>query len=205
MAYNPGRGRRVCLAIAQDEDRAFQYTIKRNTVAVVSDGTAVLGLGDIGPGRRGDAGDGGQVLACFKEFRGRGRVPDLPETRGMRARSSIRSSGSRRPFRGDQPRGHLRAAVLWRSRDRLKAELDIPIFHDDQHGTAVVVMAALMNAVQADGQADERAERADHRSRRGGDRGHEDPAGGGGSLRSSARTPGERCTPSREDLSSTGR
>ena len=81
MAYTPGVAR-VCLAIADDPDKAFQYTIKRNTVAVVSDGTAVLGLGDIGP-RGGDAGDGGQVLPV-QGVRRRRRVPDLPGHEGPR-------------------------------------------------------------------------------------------------------------------------
>ena len=89
MAYTPGVAR-VCLAIADDADKAFQYTIKRNTVAVVSDGTAVLGLGDIGPAR-GDAGDGGQVLPV-QGVRGRRRVPDLPRHERHRRDRARRSS-----------------------------------------------------------------------------------------------------------------
>ncbi len=81
MAYTPGVAR-VCTAIKDDPDKAFQYTIKRNTVAVVSDGTAVLGLGDIGP-RRGDAGDGGQGVPV-QGVRRRRRLPDLSRHEGHR-------------------------------------------------------------------------------------------------------------------------
>ena len=111
MAYTPGVAR-VCLAIADDEDKAFQYTIKRNTVAVVSDGTAVLGLGDIGPRAAMPVMEGKCCL--FKEFAGRRRVPDLPghdRPRRDRAHRQADRAGVRR----HQPRGHLRAALL---RDR---------------------------------------------------------------------------------------
>ena len=108
MVYTPGVAR-VCLAIADDPDKAFQYTIKRNTVAVVSDGTAVLGLGDIGP-RGGDAGDGGQVLPV-QGVRRRRRVPDLPGHDGPRGDRAHRQA-DRAGLRRHQPRGHLRAALL---------------------------------------------------------------------------------------------
>ena len=81
MAYTPGVAR-VCMAIAEDRDKAFQYTIKRNTVAVVSDGTAVLGLGDIGPEAAMPVMEGKAML--FKEFAGRRRLPDLPGHQGPR-------------------------------------------------------------------------------------------------------------------------
>ena len=109
MAYTPGVAR-VCLAIAEDEDKAFQYTIKRNTVAVVSDGTAVLGLGRHRPAR-GDAGDGGQVLPV-QGVRGRRRVPDLPGHQGRRARSCETVKRIAPGVRRHQPGGHLRAALL---------------------------------------------------------------------------------------------
>ena len=150
MAYTPGVAR-VCTAIDDDPDKAFQYTIKRNTVAVVSDGTAVLGLGDIGPAAAMPVMEGKALL--FKEFAGVDAFPICLDTKdpdeivetveAHRARRSAASTSrtSRRPR-------------CFEIEDRLKAELDIPVFHDDQHGTAVVVLAALHQRVQADRQAD---------------------------------------------------
>ena len=112
MAYTPGVAR-VCTAIAEDPDKAFQYTIKRNTVAVVSDGTAVLGLGDIGP-RGGDAGDGGQGDA-LQGVRRRRRLPDLPRHQGPRRDRRDRRSDRAR-LRRHQPRGHLARRAASRSR-----------------------------------------------------------------------------------------
>ena len=146
MAYTPGVAR-VCLAIAEDEDRAFQYTIKRNTVAVVSDGTAVLGLGDIGPSAAMPVMEGKCCL--FKEFAGVDAFPICLDTQDA---SEIVDTVKRiAPAFGGINLEDISAPRCFEIEDRLKAELDIPIFHDDQHGTAVVVMAALMNAVKLTG------------------------------------------------------
>jgi malate dehydrogenase (oxaloacetate-decarboxylating) len=146
MAYTPGVAR-VCLAIAQDEDRAFQYTIKRNTVAVVSDGTAVLGLGDIGPRAAMPVMEGKCCL--FKEFAGVDAFPICLDTKD--ADEIVETVKRIAPAFGGINLEDISAPRCFQIEDRLKAELDIPIFHDDQHGTAVVVMAALLNAVKLTG------------------------------------------------------
>jgi malate dehydrogenase (oxaloacetate-decarboxylating) len=146
MAYTPGVAR-VCLAIAQDEDRAFQYTIKRNTVAVVSDGTAVLGLGDIGPHAAMPVMEGKCCL--FKEFAGVDAFPICLDTTD--AGEIVDAVKRIAPTFGGINLEDISAPRCFEIEDRLKAELDIPIFHDDQHGTAVVVMAALLNAVKLTG------------------------------------------------------
>ena len=146
MAYTPGVAR-VCSAIADDPDKVWNLTVKQHTVAVVTDGTAVLGLGDIGPEAALPVMEGKAVL--FKEFGGIDAWPICLDTtdpdeivaRGQRDRAGLRR---------DQPRGHLRAALL-RDRARLREILDIPVFHDDQHGTAIVVLAALLNALRVVG------------------------------------------------------
>ncbi len=191
MAYTPGVAR-VCLAIAEDEDRAFQYTIKRNTVAVVSDGTAVLGLGDIGPRAAMPVMEGKCCL--FKEFAGVDAFPICLDTKD--AGEIVETVKRIAPAFGGINLEDISAPRCFEIEDRLKAELDIPIFHDDQHGTAVVVMAALLNAVKLTGKRMGDMQRADHRPRRGRDRGDEDPARGRASGRSSARTRAERCTSS---------
>ena len=142
MAYTPGVAR-VCTAIQRDQDKAFQYTIKRNTVAVVSDGTAVLGLGDIGPRAAMPVMEGKAML--FKEFAGVDAFPMCLDTHGPR-----RDRGGGRamaPGFGGINLEDISAPRCFEIEDRLKAELDIPVFHDDQHGTAVVVLAALLNAL----------------------------------------------------------
>ena len=148
MAYTPGVAR-VCKAIDGDPDKAFQYTIKRNTVAVVSDGTAVLGLGDIGPRGR-DAGDGGQGDAV-QGVRRRRRLPDLPRHEGPGRDRRDREARSRPTFGGINLED-ISAPRCFEIEERLKEALDIPVFHDDQHGTAVVVLAALLNALKLTGQ-----------------------------------------------------
>ncbi len=146
MVYTPGVAR-VCLAIADDEDKAFQYTIKRNTVAVVSDGTAVLGLGDIGPRAAMPVMEGKCCL--FKEFAGVDAFPICLDTTDT---DEIVETVKRiAPTFGGINLEDISAPRCFEIEDRLKAELDIPIFHDDQHGTAVVVMAALLNAVKLTG------------------------------------------------------
>ncbi|HST32869.1 MAG TPA: NAD-dependent malic enzyme [Solirubrobacteraceae bacterium] len=146
MAYTPGVAR-VCEAIAEDEDKAFQYTIKRNTVAVVSDGTAVLGLGDIGPRAAMPVMEGKCCL--FKEFAGVDAFPICLETTDPE--EIIRTVKLIAPAFGGINLEDISAPRCFEIEDRLKAELDIPVFHDDQHGTAVVVMAALLNAVKLTG------------------------------------------------------
>jgi malate dehydrogenase (oxaloacetate-decarboxylating) len=146
MVYTPGVAR-VCLAIADDPDRAFQYTIKRNTVAVVSDGTAVLGLGDIGPRAAMPVMEGKCCL--FKEFAGVDAFPICLDTTDPD--EIVRTVKLIAPTFGGINLEDISAPRCFEIEERLKQELDIPVFHDDQHGTAVVVMAALLNAVKLTG------------------------------------------------------
>ncbi|HEY2398130.1 MAG TPA: NAD-dependent malic enzyme [Solirubrobacteraceae bacterium] len=146
MVYTPGVAR-VCLAIADDEDKAFQYTIKRNTVAVVSDGTAVLGLGDIGPRAAMPVMEGKCCL--FKEFGGVDAFPICLDTTDPD--EIVQAVRAIAPGFGGINLEDISAPRCFDIEDRLKEELDIPVFHDDQHGTAVVVMAALLNAVKLTG------------------------------------------------------
>jgi malate dehydrogenase (oxaloacetate-decarboxylating) len=146
MAYTPGVAR-VCTAIAEDRDKAFQYTIKRNTVAVVSDGTAVLGLGDIGPEAAMPVMEGKAML--FKEFAGVDAFPICLDTKDP---DEIVDTVKRiAPTFGGINLEDISAPRCFEIEDRLKADLDIPVFHDDQHGTAVVVLAALLNACKLTG------------------------------------------------------
>ncbi len=146
MAYTPGVAR-VCEAIAADRDKAFQYTIKRNTVAVVSDGTAVLGLGDIGPEASMPVMEGKAML--FKEFAGVDAFPIVLNTKDV---DEIVETVERiSPGFGGINLEDISAPRCFEIEDRLKASLDIPVFHDDQHGTAVVVLAALINACKLTG------------------------------------------------------
>src|SRR5690348_12056352 len=146
MAYTPGVGR-VCLAIHEDPARAFALTIKRNTVAVVSDGTAVLGLGDIGPEAAMPVMEGKAML--FKEFGGVDAFPLCLATKDPEA--IIATVKAVAPTFGGINLEDISAPRCFEIEERLKAELDIPVFHDDQHGTAVVTLAALLNAVKLTG------------------------------------------------------
>ena len=146
MAYTPGVAR-VCTAIADDPDKAFQYTIKRNTVAVVSDGTAVLGLGDIGPRAAMPVMEGKAML--FKEFAGVDAFPICLDTKDPE--EIIHVCKMIAPGFGGINLEDISAPRCFEIEERLKAELDIPVFHDDQHGTAVVVLAALLNACKLTG------------------------------------------------------
>ncbi len=143
MAYTPGVAR-VCIAIRDDPDKAYQYTIKRNTVAVVSDGTAVLGLGDIGPAAAMPVMEGKACL--FKEFAGVDAFPICLDTKDPD--EIVRTVQLMAPGLGGINLEDISAPRCFEIEDRLKQTLDIPVFHDDQHGTAVVVMAALLNAVK---------------------------------------------------------
>ncbi|MCW3012888.1 MAG: NAD-dependent malic enzyme [Solirubrobacterales bacterium] len=146
MAYTPGVAR-VCTAIHEDPAKAFQYTIKRNTVAVVSDGTAVLGLGDIGPEAAMPVMEGKCML--FKEFAGVDAFPICLNTKDPD--EIVETVKRMSPTFGGINLEDISAPRCFEIEDRLKAELDIPVFHDDQHGTAVVVLAALMNACKLTG------------------------------------------------------
>ena len=146
MAYTPGVAR-VCMAIAEDRDKAFQYTIKRNTVAVVSDGTAVLGLGDIGPEAAMPVMEGKAML--FKEFAGVDAFPICLDTKD--ADEIVATVQRIAPGFGGINLEDISAPRCFEIEDRLKEQLDIPVFHDDQHGTAVVVLAALINACKLTG------------------------------------------------------
>jgi len=146
MAYTPGVAR-VCLAIAEDPDRAFQYTIKRNTVAVVSDGSAVLGLGDIGPRAAMPVMEGKACL--FKEFGGVDAFPICLDTTDTD--EIVQAVRLIAPAFGGINLEDISAPRCFEIEERLSRELDIPVFHDDQHGTAVVVLAAVLNAVKLTG------------------------------------------------------
>src|SRR5215211_4828784 len=146
MAYTPGVAR-VCSAIAADRDKAFQYTIKRNTVAVVSDGSAVLGLGDIGPEAAMPVMEGKAML--FKEFAGVDAFPICLDTKD--ADEIVETVRRIAPGFGGINLEDISAPRCFEIEDRLKEDLDIPVFHDDQHGTAVVVLAALINACKLTG------------------------------------------------------
>jgi malate dehydrogenase (oxaloacetate-decarboxylating) len=146
MAYTPGVAR-VCLAIAEDRQKAFQYTIKRNTVAVVSDGTAVLGLGDIGPEAAMPVMEGKAML--FKEFGGVDAFPICLSTKDPD--EIVAAVTAIAPGFGGINLEDISAPRCFEIEERLKDVLDIPVFHDDQHGTAVVVLAALLNACRLTG------------------------------------------------------
>src|ERR1700749_2942534 len=143
MAYTPGVAR-VCMDIHHDRSKAFEYTIKKNTVAVVSDGSAVLGLGDIGP-EAAMPGVGGKCM-LFKEFAGVDAFPICLDTKA--ADEIVHAVELMAPTFGGVTLEYISAPRCFEIEDRLKASLDIPIFHDDQHGTAVVTMAALFNALK---------------------------------------------------------
>ena len=143
MAYTPGVAR-VCEAIHDDPDKAFTLTIKKNTVAVVSDGTAVLGLGDIGPFAAMPVMEGKAML--FKEFGGVNAFPICLDTKDPDA--IVRVVKAIAPGFGGINLEDISAPRCFEIETRLRRELDIPVFHDDQHGTAVVVLAALINALK---------------------------------------------------------
>jgi malate dehydrogenase (oxaloacetate-decarboxylating) len=143
MVYTPGVAR-VCRAIAQDPERAFNLTIKRNTVAVVSDGTAVLGLGDIGPRAAMPVMEG--KCALFKQFAGVDAFPICLDTKDTD--EIVETVKNLAPAFGGINLEDISAPRCFEIEERLKQELDIPVFHDDQHGTAVVVLAALINSLK---------------------------------------------------------
>jgi malate dehydrogenase (oxaloacetate-decarboxylating) len=146
MAYTPGVAR-VCSAIAADPEKAFQYTIKRNTVAVVSDGSAVLGLGNIGAAAAMPVMEGKAVL--FKEFAGVDAFPICLDTQDPD--EIVAAVKAIAPGFGGINLEDISAPRCFEIEERLAAELDIPVFHDDQHGTAVVTLAALINSAKLTG------------------------------------------------------
>ncbi|MBS1809097.1 MAG: ACT domain-containing protein [Acidobacteria bacterium] len=145
-AYTPGVAR-VCTAIAEDPSKVFSLTIKRNTIAVVTDGTAVLGLGDIGPEAAMPVMEGKAML--FKEFAGIDAFPICLDTKDVD--EIVRTVKAIAPGFGGINLEDISAPRCFEVEARLKKELDIPVFHDDQHGTAVVVLAALINALKVVG------------------------------------------------------
>jgi malate dehydrogenase (oxaloacetate-decarboxylating) len=146
MAYTPGVGR-VSQAIAADPDSAWNLTIKRNTVAVVSDGTAVLGLGDIGPAAAMPVMEGKALL--FKEFAGVDAWPICLDTKDPD--QIVATVAAIAPGFGGINLEDISAPRCFEIERRLRETLDIPVFHDDQHGTAVVVLAAFLGALRVVG------------------------------------------------------
>ncbi|MBI3030511.1 MAG: ACT domain-containing protein [Candidatus Rokubacteria bacterium] len=143
MAYTPGVAR-VCMAIHEDPEKAYTLTIKQNCVAVVTDGTAVLGLGDIGPRAAMPVMEGKALL--FKELAGVDAFPLCLATKD--ANEIVKIVKAISPGFGGINLEDISAPRCFTIEERLKKELDIPVFHDDQHGTAVVVLAALINALK---------------------------------------------------------
>ena len=143
MAYTPGVAR-ICNAIAADPSRVHDLTIKKNTVAVVTDGTAVLGLGDIGPAAAMPVMEGKALL--FKEFAGIDAFPICLDVSS--AEEIIETVVRLAPVFGGINLEDIAAPRCFEVEERLKELLDIPVFHDDQHGTAVVVLAALQNSLK---------------------------------------------------------
>ncbi|MGB3829189.1 MAG: NAD-dependent malic enzyme [Ornithinimicrobium sp.] len=142
-AYTPGVAR-VCMAIAENPSDARRLTIKRNTVAVVTDGSAVLGLGNIGPAAALPVMEG--KAALFKQFAGVDAWPVCLDTQDTEEIISIVKALA--PVYGGINLEDISAPRCFEIERRLRAELDIPVFHDDQHGTAIVVLAALVNALR---------------------------------------------------------
>ncbi len=143
MAYTPGVAR-VCEAIHKDPEKVFNLTIKKNTVAVITDGTAVLGLGDIGPAAAMPVMEGKAQL--FKEFAGVDAFPICLGTKDPH--EIVQTIKNIAVGFGGINLEDISAPRCFEIEERLKEELDIPVFHDDQHGTAVVVLAALINALK---------------------------------------------------------
>jgi malate dehydrogenase (oxaloacetate-decarboxylating) len=144
--YTPGVAR-VCTAIHKDKEKAYRYTIKKNCVAIVTDGSAVLGLGDIGPEAALPVMEGKAML--FKEFANIDAFPICLSTKDPG--EIIKTVENISPVFGGINLEDISAPRCFEIEEMLKRELDIPVFHDDQHGTAVVILAALINAVKVVG------------------------------------------------------
>lgn len=143
LAYTPGVAE-PCKVIAKDQEAAYKYTIKSNTVAVVSDGSAVLGLGNIGPYAAMPVMEGKSVL--FKEFGNVNAFPICLDTQDTE--EIIKTVINIAPAFGGINLEDISAPRCFEIEERLKEALDIPVFHDDQHGTAIVVLAGIINALK---------------------------------------------------------
>ena len=143
MAYTPGVGR-ICKAIAENPEEVYNLTIKSNTVAIVTDGSAVLGLGNLGPEAALPVMEGKAML--FKEFAGLDAFPICLDTQDTD--EIVKAVKNIAPVFGGVNLEDIAAPRCFEIEKRLRAELNIPIFHDDQHGTAIVTLAALFNALK---------------------------------------------------------
>ena len=150
IAYTPGVAE-PCRAIAKDRDDAYKYTMKANTIAVVSDGSAVLGLGNIGPYAAMPVMEGKAVL--FKEFGGVNAVPICLDTQDTE--EIIETIVRMAPGFGGINLEDISAPRCFEIETRLKERLNIPVFHDDQHGTAIIVLAGIINALKVVGKKKE--------------------------------------------------
>jgi len=150
LAYTPGVAE-PCKVIAEDKEAAYKYTMKANTIAVVSDGSAVLGLGNIGPEAAMPVMEGKAVL--FKEFGGVNAVPICLDTQDTE--EIIKAVTWLAPTFGGINLEDISAPRCFEIEERLKATLDIPVFHDDQHGTAIVVLSGIINALKIIGKKKE--------------------------------------------------
>ena len=150
LAYTPGVAE-PCNVIAKDKEAAYKYTMKANTIAVVSDGSAVLGLGNIGPHAAMPVMEGKAVL--FKEFGGVNAVPICLDTQDTE--EIIKAVTYLAPGFGGINLEDISAPRCFEIEERLKETLDIPVFHDDQHGTAIVVLAGIINALKVIGKKKE--------------------------------------------------
>ena len=150
LAYTPGVAE-PCKVIAEDPEAAYRYTIKSNTVAVVSDGSAVLGLGNIGPLAAMPVMEGKAVL--FKEFGGINAFPICLDTQDTE--EIIETVVRIAPAFGGINLEDISAPRCFEIAERLKKRLNIPVFHDDQHGTAIVVLAGIINALKVTGKKKE--------------------------------------------------
>lgn len=150
IAYTPGVAE-PCKVIAENPEAAYKYTIKANTVAVVSDGSAVLGLGNIGAKAAMPVMEGKAVL--FKEFGGVNAIPICLDTQDTE--EIIRTVVNIAPAFGGINLEDISAPRCFEIEERLKELLDIPVFHDDQHGTAIVVLAGIINALKVTGKQKE--------------------------------------------------
>lgn len=150
VAYTPGVAE-PCRVIAADKEAAYKYTMKSNTVAVISDGSAVLGLGNIGPHAAMPVMEGKAVL--FKEFGGVNAVPICLDTQDTE--EIIKAVTWLAPGFGGINLEDISAPRCFEIEERLKATLDIPVFHDDQHGTAIVVLAGIINSLKVVGKKKE--------------------------------------------------
>ena len=143
LAYTPGVAE-PCKEIAKDKELAYTYTMKQNTVAVVSDGSAVLGLGNIGPHAAMPVMEGKAVL--FKEFGNVNAIPICLDTQDVE--EIVKTVTYLAPGLGGINLEDISAPRCFEIEERLKATLDIPVFHDDQHGTAIVVLAGIINSLK---------------------------------------------------------